>query len=860
MVVFEPVPGINYKYDYQDIFRSIASGRIKGIPTYRELCRKDLFFVLFFGLQAYYVHPSHDPQKVKFIMQCIRDVEEDHDGTLDLWAREHYKMLSNLTPVPTPAGWALHGNLIPGDSVFSPDGKAVKVLARTKVVNGDCYRIVFSDGEEIVADAGHLWDVNYMNRQRIRGTKNGRKGWESRLMTTLEMYNYWEHHKTLSNPHYLSIDYAKPLILPPANLPVEPYTLGAWLGDGHSGSGVITNASDEFWGYIKRAGYEISHDYKTARDDTQTKTIYGLVSSLRKINVLKNKHIPPAYLRASMEQRLALLQGLMDTDGAVAVRGDIFFTTIRKQLASDVADLIRTLGMRANIQYHNNYLANMEREYASWTVVFRPRPDTEPFRLQYHKDRLQPHRSKRWHGRKYIHDIIPAPSVPCRCIQVEGGKYLAGTHYTATHNSTILTYGLPIQELVIDPEDRIGIFSHTRPIAKQFLRQIKQSLEGDVPIKSWFPDVFWPNPRQQAPKWSEDDGLIVKRKGYAREASIEAWGLVDGQPTSKHFTKRIYDDVVTKESVTNPEQMKKVREAYELSHSLGTDGGQMRVLGTHYSFGDLYFDIKKTLPPEKIREKPATDDGTRDGNPVFLSQERLDELRRTQGLYVFACQQLLRPTAAGNQRFEEEWPRYWPAAQYNHLNLYILVDPANEKKKSSDYTVMMVIGTGADENYYIINIIRDRLNLTERTNMLMRLHRDYRPLAVGYEKYGKDSDIEHIEFVMQKENYRFDITPLSGPLSKADRINSLVPLFEFHRIYLPDRCVKVNYEGIQEDLCQVFIHEEYLAHPYEVHDDMLDCLARINDPDMHIAFPMSRFSGPRQTVADSEYDVLAIGG
>jgi hypothetical protein len=103
------------------------------------------------------------------------------------------------------------------------------------------------------------------------------------------------------------------------------------------------------------------------------------------------------------------------------------------------------------------------------------------------------------------------------------------------YKSTIITFGLTIQDILNDPETTIGIFSHTRPIAKGFLRQIKREFEANELLKSLFPDVLWTSPSKEAPKWSEDDGIVVKRKSNPKESTIEAWGLVDGQPTSKHY-------------------------------------------------------------------------------------------------------------------------------------------------------------------------------------------------------------------------------------------------------------------------------------------------------------------------------------
>ncbi|MEO1330834.1 MAG: hypothetical protein AAFW46_14355, partial [Pseudomonadota bacterium] len=134
-----------------------------------------------------------------------------------------------------------------------------------------------------------------------------------------------------------------------------------------------------------------------------------------------------------------------------------------------------------------------------------------------------------------------------REVQAAPNGYLdlwARGHY----KSSIITNWLTIQDILNDPEMTFGFFSHTRPIAKAFLRQIKQEFERNEWLRELFPDILWDNPRAQAPKWSEDEGIIVKRRGNPKESTVEAWGLVDGQPTSKHFSLLHYDDVVTRES------------------------------------------------------------------------------------------------------------------------------------------------------------------------------------------------------------------------------------------------------------------------------------------------------------------------
>lgn len=416
--------------------------------------------------------------------------------------------------------------------------------------------------------------------------------------------------------------------------------------------------------------------------------------------------------------------------------------------------------------------------------------------------------------------------------------------------STIITYALTIQDVLNDPEITVGIFSFNRPTAKAFLRQIKGEFERNQVLKDLFPEILWADPETQAQKWSEDDGLIVKRKGNPKESTIEAWGLVDAQPTSKHYKLMVYDDVVTKESVGTPEMIKKVTSSWEASQNLTTEGGKIRYIGTRWAHNDTYSDIlrrKSAIP----RIYPGTDDGTENGEPFLWSRETMAKKRKDQGPYTFACQILQNPTADKNQGFKREWIRHYSHCSSDAMNTYILCDPANAKKKDSDYTSMGVIGLGPDNNYYLLDGIRDRLNLTERWQALSELHRRWKPKGVGYEQYGMQSDIQHFESEMEDETYRFLITPLGGKLAKADRIRRMVPIFESGRFWLPDSLFKTDYEDRPVDIIQSFIEEEYVAFPVGLHDDFFDMIARIEDEDLGVVWPKptvkeDRYAAPKR--------------
>jgi predicted phage terminase large subunit-like protein len=458
----------------------------------------------------------------------------------------------------------------------------------------------------------------------------------------------------------------------------------------------------------------------------------------------------------------------------------------------------------------------------------------------------------------------------CREVQGEPNGHLdlwAREHY----KSTIITWGLTIQDILAShgdgPEERyagreitVGIFSHTRPIAKGFLIQIKREFEDNEDLKALFPDVLWAKPESEAPKWSEDGGIIVRRKTNPKESTVEAWGLVDGQPTGKHFFVRVYDDVVTRESVYTPEQIKKTTEAWELSDNLGSEDGWVRTIGTRYHAHDTY----KTMMDRKVAV-PRIHTCTRDGierfepdNCVLMKPETLVAKRRAQGVYTFAAQMLQNPTADKAQGFREEWLRYWDAASAAGMNVYLLVDPSSGKRRAergvdNDYTSMIAIGLTASGHYRVLDMVRDRLNPTERIRRLFEMHRKWKPIRVGYEEYGLAADVHHIGVEQEGKNYPFEIVTLAGRVPKPDRIRRLVPLCENGLVWLPRTCMHQDWEGAAYDATRLFVDEEYLTFPVCRHDDMLDCLARILDDEMQAEWPKE----PPEKVPDWVREAMA---
>ncbi len=312
---------------------------------------------------------------------------------------------------------------------------------------------------------------------------------------------------------------------------------------------------------------------------------------------------------------------------------------------------------------------------------------------------------------------------------------------------------------------------------------------------------------------------------------------MDGQPTSKHFRVLLYDDVVTKDSVSTPEMIVKTMDALQHRYTRGVStGGVRRMAGTRFHFNDAYKTVQ-TRGSFVLREHPGRVGGVEDGAPVYWSEETHLAKRRDMGPYTYATQILLNPKADAMQGFKREWLQHYTKVDTRRMNTYILVDSANSKRKESDYTAMWVVGLGGDGNYYVVDMVRDRLNLTERTDRLFTLHRKHRPTQVRWEKYGMMADIEHIKREQETRNYRFRITEVAGRAPKDDRIKRLLPLFEQGKIYLPRSLHVTDWEKNVRDLVHDFIEDEYMAFPVSSHKDMLDSLSRIAEPDLKLEWP-----------------------
>lgn len=271
-------------------------------------------------------------------------------------------------------------------------------------------------------------------------------------------------------------------------------------------------------------------------------------------------------------------------------------------------------------------------------------------------------------------------------------------------------------------------------------------------------------------------------------------------------------------------------------------GGAVVLIQTRWHEDDL---AGRLLTAEKrhggdrweVLQLKALDDDGQALWPEWYPVPELERIRSVIGPRDWSALYQQQPIPAGRSEFQRDWLRWAEVVDAGGMNVYIIVDPAGAKKKDSDRTAMWVVGLNGDRNYYLLDFVYDRLTLPERAREVMRLHRKWKPRRVGYEKYGKDADIEAIKMVQAAENYRFDIVPLGGALKKEDRIRRLIPIWEAGRIYMPPTLHRTLSDGKVVDLIETFLVEEFDRFPVAAHDDGLDCLARITDDDLGAVWP-----------------------
>lgn len=255
--------------------------------------------------------------------------------------------------------------------------------------------------------------------------------------------------------------------------------------------------------------------------------------------------------------------------------------------------------------------------------------------------------------------------------------------------------------------------------------------------------------------------------------------------------------------------------------------------------------------------------------PARLGKEALQRLQQSLTEYDYAGQYLQEPVTFGGGEFKIDSVQYYKRVDPKTMNIAILVDPSGGgltelKKKLGDYTAMAVVGLGRDLNYYLLDLVRDRLNSMQRVDTLFRLVQKWmmkagKPIKVGYEQYGMMSDIDYIERKKREDGFHFNVVKLGGRMMKEERIRRMLPDFLQGRWLLPETLYYSPIDGKDAiDLTRELVRSEMMLFPKSKYDDCLDAISRIYDSDLSMSFPQIELPQERDSRHQSSYNDASL--
>lgn len=425
---------------YVDVLRLVAPHNFHCYNKYLELDEDHTS-----PTKAFYHHRKNH---IGEIFDAMNDMEiyDKYDMLLISLAPRVGKALRNSEQVLTPTGWVKMGDIQVDDYVIGDDGKKTKVLGVFPQGDRDVYRVTFDDDTTVDCDLEHLWEVQTRDDSKLNKT---------RVVTTGDMMKnlYVENGKRKN----YSIRYVEPVEFEDklTSDDLHPYLLGALLGDGSFADGSVkfTNNDEDLISYVKELlpyGDVIKHrtrlEYNITKKDISIRTElgYGVPShTLKKIREYKlggtnssTKFIPKQYLYSSVENRLSLLRGLMDTDGYCIPNGSYNeYTTVSSQLADDVVELIRSLGGRATMTTKvGSYKKDGVRVKCNNVYRITFNMTLNPFYIPRKASLFKPRTTRKV---KYIKSIKKVGNDNCTCILVDNESHLFVTNgYNITHNTT----------------------------------------------------------------------------------------------------------------------------------------------------------------------------------------------------------------------------------------------------------------------------------------------------------------------------------------------------------------------------------------------------------------------------------------
>jgi predicted phage terminase large subunit-like protein len=413
-----------------------------------------------------------------------------------------------------------------------------------------------------------------------------------------------------------------------------------------------------------------------------------------------------------------------------------------------------------------------------------------------------------------------------------------------TFKSSIVTVGYSLYRIANNPNERILIANATRPMSVQFLSQIKNHLQRNDEYKKIFGDLS-----QTADSWREDRIYVAREKSYEqKEPTVWAQGI-ESNVVGSHFDLAILDDVVARENISSKEQIDKVKNFYKDALDLiDAEKGHKKVIiiGTTWHWDDLYQWIQDDLMEDfEMMRLPAYQGEWGEGElllPTRLSWKVLKELKKQQGNAHFSAQYMLDPIPEEDQTFRGPF-RYYEETDLKGIELkkFITCDPAISEEKTADYSALVCVGVDKNNDWYILDIWRDRVQPKKLIDQIFYWNEKWKPVSIGIETIAFQKALQYfINDEMKRRNQFIPLKELGNTdRSKDERIRGLQPRYELGSVFHPQKTANSFVDDLEDEL---------LRFPRGKNDDLIDALASC----LELAFP-PKVKEQRNTVKRAIY-------
>ena len=778
--------------------------------------------------------------------------------------------------------WMTHGDIEAGDRVLHHSGSWCNV---TEVFEPGVIdrKITFTDGSEFLTHGDHQWQV--LDRRNRKKPERGLEITPSVKTTDelrsdgLKLDNGYRFHVRQVSGYETHTDQP---------LPFDPYWFGYWLGDGVTGTAKIGVCSEDFphvyarmksiyptlstWAdHGKKNGFHnmyFGRVYsKTGETHTDKRGRTGPLSLNTWIKRLGGKQIPDEYIYASREDRMALMAGMIDSDGSVGIDGRVVFTNSNLTLIEQFSQLVSSLGMRP-------VLSVMEPKVSTSGFYGRKKVYMVSFVTNLDFPTCLPRKKT---ASQSVSRIVSISNIEVlsenettigRCIMVdsEDHTYCVGRNFIVTHNSTVISETAPVWMTGHFPSKSVMVGAADEELAARFTTKMREKV-ADPRHLAMFGEKAALGVRARANDFVLNGGAEVKAAGMnssiiGRGASV----LIIDDPLGKLADARkqsVRDEIWTKfnEFVTrmNSGDFTIIVVAQRL-HKDDLSGRLMRERKedcVYFAFPALIEDegdarrdaLKRSLGEALVPELFTADD--------LSTKRRLLDPAEWQAAYKGV------PPGEDGAVFKPEWLRRMdvdPEWASRNMTLYLLGDPAAAKNATSDYSAFFVIGCNEDGNFYILDGVRERLGLKERWEKYRDLWRKWRPMESWYEAYGASADLEYFRERQEAEKVIFEIKNSAylthsgrkrGENDKGEkevRIERLIPQMSSGKWIAASNIERKRDRGDgtleSYDPVEEMMRDEMGDWPMSKHDDCLDAISRIND--INVVWPVNAM--PQRTM------------